>query len=46
MQKLDVWNSILYSDKDTDGIEDGNADYHATRIVQKKSFQRRVLHLC
>ena len=41
-----VWNSILYSDKDTDGIEDGNADYHATRIVQKKSFQRRVLHLC
>ena len=28
-----VWNSILYSGKDTDGIEDGNADYHATRIV-------------
>ena len=28
-----VWNSIFYSGKDTDGIEDGNADYHATRIV-------------
>ena len=23
----------MYSGKDTDGIEDGNADYHATRIV-------------
>ena len=28
-----VWNSILYSGKDTDGIEDGNVDYHATLIV-------------
>ena len=23
----------MYSGKDTDGIEDGNADYYATRIV-------------
>ena len=28
-----VWNSILYNGKDTDGIDDGNADYHATPIV-------------
>ena len=28
-----VWNSISYIGKDTDGIEDGNSDYHATRIV-------------
>ena len=28
-----VWNSILYSDKDTDGIDYGNGKYHATHIV-------------
>ena len=28
-----VWNSILHIGKDTDGIEDGNSDYHAARIV-------------
>ena len=29
-----VWNSILYSGKGTDGIEDGNANYRSTRIVR------------
>ena len=29
-----VWSSVLYSGKGTDGIEDGNANYHSTRIVR------------
>ena len=33
MQKLDMFGILFCSDKDTDGIEDGNADYHLTRIV-------------
>ena len=28
-----VWNSVLYSDKDIDGIDYGNGKYHATHIV-------------
>ena len=28
-----IWNSILHSDKDTDDIDYGNANYHATHIV-------------
>ena len=39
-----VWNSLLYSGKNTDGIDDGNADYHATRIVcllAKSPFNKR-----